>query len=180
MGLFADKESAPKIFTTISGPELSDIIREMGFAPELTTDKGGDPLIRFRVEGMMCQIFFYGCENSRSDSLQFSAGFATGPGASNLHFDDLVAQGRVGSFLNVTGAEATNHYQHIAVEKTRLHIPILFGQDVIHGHRTTFPIPLAIAASFDPSAAELVAHYGATEARIDGVPWVFSPIVITG
>jgi hypothetical protein len=85
MGLFADKESAPKIFTTISGPELSDIIREMGFAPELTTDKGGDPLIRFRVEGMMCQIFFYGCENSRSDSLQFSAGFADKPSPAKVN-----------------------------------------------------------------------------------------------
>ena len=79
--------------------------------------------------------------------------------------------------LNVVGAEATNHYQHIAMEKTRLHIPILFGQDVIHGHRTTFPIPLAIAASWDPEAAELVARYGATEARADGIPWVFSPMV---
>jgi len=108
---------------------------------------------------------------------QFSAGFATGPGASNLHFDDLVAQGRVGSFLNVTGAEATNHYQHIVMEKSRLHIPILFGLDVIHGYRTTFPIPLALAASFDPAAVETAARFGATEARADGVSWVFSPMV---
>ena len=91
--------------------------------------------------------------------VQYSAGFATGPGASNLRYDELAAKGQVGSMLNVVGAEATNHYQHIAVEKSRLHIPILFGLDVIHGHRTTFPVPLALAASWDPAAAETVARY---------------------
>ena len=109
--------------------------------------------------------------------VQYNAGYATGPGGRNAHNDELAAKGQAGSFLNVVGADATNHYQHIAVEKSRLHIPIIFGQDVIHGHRTTFPIPLAIAASFDPAAAELVARYGATEARADGITWVFSPMV---
>ena len=111
--------------------------------------------------------------------VQFSAGFATGPNAAatNTRFDDLVAKGQVGSFLNVVGAEATNHYQHIAMEKTRLHIPLIFGLDVIHGDHTVFPVPLAVAASWDPSAAELVAHSGGVEARADGVPWVFSPMV---
>jgi beta-glucosidase len=109
--------------------------------------------------------------------VQYSAGYATGPGASNLKYDELAAKGRVGSFLNVRGFEATNHYQHIAVEKSRLHIPILFGLDVIHGHQTTFPVPLAVAATWDPAAAETVAHYGAVEARADGIAWVFSPMV---
>jgi beta-glucosidase len=109
--------------------------------------------------------------------VQYSAGFATGPGASNLRWDDLVAKGQVGSFLNVVGAEATNHYQHIAMEKTRLRIPILFGLDVIHGHRTTFPAPLALAASWDPAAVEKVARISATEARADGIAWAFSPMV---
>jgi beta-glucosidase len=109
--------------------------------------------------------------------VQYSAGFATGPGASNLRWDDLVAKGQVGSFLNVVGAEATNHYQHIAMEKTRLRIPILFGLDVIHGHRTTFPAPLALAASWDPAAVEKVARISAEEARADGIAWAFSPMV---
>ena len=110
---------------------------------------------------------------------QFSAGFATGPGSEgkNQHFDELVAKGQVGSFINVVGAEATNHYQHIAMEQSRLHIPLLFGLDVIHGHRTVFPVPLAVAASFDPAMGELVARTGAEEARADGIPWVFSPMV---
>ena len=109
--------------------------------------------------------------------VQYSAGFATGPGASNLTYDDLVARGQVGSMLNVVGAAKTNHYQHIAVEKSRLHIPIIFGLDVIHGHRTTFPIPLALAASWDPAAAEKAARMGAVEARADGIAWAFSPMV---
>src|SRR5579863_6148108 len=71
--------------------------------------------------------------------VQFSAGFATGPNAAatNTRFEDMVAKGQVGSFLNVVGAEATNHYQHIAMEQSRLHIPLIFGLDVIHGHHTT-------------------------------------------
>jgi beta-glucosidase len=110
---------------------------------------------------------------------QFSAGFATGPNAAatNGRFEDMVAKGQVGSLFNVVGAEATNHYQHIAMEKTRLHIPLIFGLDVIHGDHTVFPVPLAVAASFDPSAAETVAHTGGVEAKADGVPWVFSPMV---
>jgi beta-glucosidase len=127
-----------------------------------------------RVESLLKKMTL---EEKIGQTVQFSAGFATGPGASNVRYEDLVAKGQVGSFLNVVGAEATNHYQHIAMEKTRLHIPILFGLDVIHGHRTTFPIPLAVAASWDPEMAEIVAHTGALEARADGVPWVFSPMV---
>jgi hypothetical protein len=87
MGLFGDKEAAPapKIISTVNGQELADIVREMGFVPELTTDPGGDPLVRFRIEGLMCLIFFYGVENGRSDSLQFSAGFTIKPALSKVN-----------------------------------------------------------------------------------------------
>ncbi len=127
-----------------------------------------------RVEALLKQMTL---EEKLGQLAQFSAGFATGPGASNLRYDEMVAKGQVGSFLNVVGAEATNHYQHIAMERTRLHIPLIFGLDVIHGDHTVFPVPLAVAASWDPAAAELVAHTGAVEARADGIPWVFSPMV---
>ncbi len=127
-----------------------------------------------RVEALLKQMTL---EEKIGQLVQFSAGYATGPGASNLRYEELTTKGEIGSMLNVVGPEATNHYQHLAMEKARLHIPLLFGQDVIHGHRTTFPIPLAIAATWDPKAAELVARYGATEARADGVAWVFSPMV---
>ena len=132
------------------------------------------PGLNARVEALLKKMTL---DEKLGQLAQFSAGFASGPNASNLRYDELAATGQVGSFLNLVSAEATNHYQHLAVEKTRLHIPILFGQDVIHGHRTTFPVPLALAASWDPTAVETVAHFGAVEARADGIPWVFSPMV---
>jgi len=130
--------------------------------------------VNARVEALLKKMTL---EEKIGQLVQYAAGYATGPGASNLRYDELVAKGQVGSMLNVVGAEAVNHYQHIAVEKSRLHIPIIFGLDVIHGHRTTFPVPLALAASWDPAAVLFVAHYGATEARADGIAWVFSPMV---
>src|SRR6266446_9344890 len=66
----------------------------------------------------------------------------------------LVRKGLVGSFLNLTGADATRAAQLIAVTESRLHIPLIFGHDVIHGYRTIFPIPLGESASWDPEAAE--------------------------
>jgi beta-glucosidase len=108
---------------------------------------------------------------------QYVVGAGAGPGDSSLSYEEMVAKGLVGSLTGVNDAEAANHYQHIAVEKSRLHIPILFARDVIHGHRTTFPVPLALAASWDPGAAETVARFSATEARADGLAWVFSPMV---
>src|SRR3989442_2372944 len=66
----------------------------------------------------------------------------------------LVRKGLVGSFLNLTGAVATREAQRIAVTESRLHIPLIFGHDVIHGYRTIFPIPLGESASSDPEAVE--------------------------
>ena len=132
------------------------------------------PELNARVEALLKKMTL---DEKLGQLAQFSAGYASGPGTSNVQYDDLAAKGQVGSFLNLVSVEATNHYQHLAVEKTRLHIPILFGQDVIHGHRTTFPVPLALAASWDPTAVETAAHFGAVEARADGIPWVFSPMV---
>ncbi len=132
------------------------------------------PELNSRVETLLKKMTL---DEKLGQLASYSGGYATGPGASNLRFDELVEKGQLGSLLNVIGVEATNHYQHIAVEKSRLHIPVLFGQDVIHGHRTTFPVPLALAASFDPAAVERVARISAEEARADGLAWVFSPMV---
>ncbi len=133
-----------------------------------------DKALNARVEKLLGQM---NLDEKIGQLVQYSAGFATGPGASKVTYDELVEKGQVGSMLNVTDVEKINHYQHIAMEKSRLHIPIIFGLDVIHGHRTTFPVPIALAASFDTQAAETVAHTGATEARADGITWVFSPMV---
>ena len=132
------------------------------------------PELNARVESLLKKMTL---DEKIGQLTQYSPGFASGPSSSKLKWDDLAASGQVGSFLNLTDGALISHYQHLAVEKSRLRIPIIFGMDVIHGHRTTFPIPLAIAASWDPSAAETVARYGAVEARADGIPWVFSPMV---
>ncbi|MGD0912171.1 MAG: beta-glucosidase BglX [Terracidiphilus sp.] len=130
--------------------------------------------LNLRVESLLKKMTL---DEKLGQLSQYSPGYAAGPGAANRNWDDLVAQGQVGAMCNVVGAEATDHFQHIAVEKSRLHIPLLFGLDVIHGHRTIFPVPLALAASWDPKAIELVARTGAVEARAEGINWVFSPLV---
>ncbi len=110
---------------------------------------------------------------------QYSGDFATGPGGNFLRSDhaDMARSEKVGSFLNVLGSDVVRRIQHIAVEETRLHIPLIFGYDVIHGYRTTFPIPLAEASSWDPRAVELSARVEAREASASGVQWTFSPMV---
>ncbi len=97
--------------------------------------------------------------------------------ANHLDVMDLAARGRVGSMLNTIGAQRTNIYQHLAVEKSRLHIPLLFGADVIHGYRTVYPIPLGLAASFDPELVTSLAKTAAEEATTAGVRWFYSPMV---
>src|SRR5260221_8608643 len=108
---------------------------------------------------------------------QYSAGTMTGPGTGRSDYDDQIVRGEIGSLFNVVGARLTNRYQRLAVEKSALHIPLLFGYDVIHGERTVFPVPLALASSFDPALVRQVAHVAAGEAADDGVRWVFPPMV---
>ena len=90
---------------------------------------------------------------------------------------ELVRQGRAGSLFNVTGADNTNAAQRIALEQSRLKIPLLFGYDVIHGYRTIFPVPIATASSFDPALIEEVERVAAREASAGGVKWTFAPMV---
>ena len=90
---------------------------------------------------------------------------------------DLVRKGLLGSTLNVRGAQRTNQLQRVAVNESRLKIPVLFGFDVIHGYRTIFPIPLAEASSWDPVLAERSAAVAAQEANNVGLRWTFAPMV---
>jgi beta-glucosidase len=96
---------------------------------------------------------------------------------STPRLEELVRQGKVGSLLNVVGAEETNAVQKIAVEQSRLKIPLIFGYDVIHGFRTTFPLPIASAGSFDPQLVEQAERVAAKEATASGVKWTFAPMV---
>ncbi|HUB65548.1 MAG TPA: glycoside hydrolase family 3 N-terminal domain-containing protein [Methylocella sp.] len=106
-----------------------------------------------------------------------AAGYAvTGPVLASGAADDIGA-GRIGSLLNLWGAREVHAMQKIAVETTRLGIPLLFGFDVVHGHRTIFPIPLAEAASFDPILWEASAREAAAEAAADGISLTFAPML---
>ncbi len=88
-----------------------------------------------------------------------------------------VARGEVGSLLFITDPAMINRLQHIAVEKSRLHIPLIFGYDVVHGFRTIFPVPIAMAASWDPSLETEAQATAAKEARSVGINWAFAPML---
>jgi beta-glucosidase len=90
---------------------------------------------------------------------------------------DADAKAGVGSVFSLVDPEKINHLQHIAVEQSRLHIPILFAYDTIHGYRTIFPVPLGAASSFDPDVAQADATVGARESALEGLKQVYSPMV---
>lgn len=94
-----------------------------------------------------------------------------------VSFEERIRKGQVGSFLFITDPVAINHLQHVAVEESRMHIPLLIGFDLIHGFRTTFPVPLALASSWDPNMIESVQAVAAREASASGVLWAFTPMV---
>jgi beta-glucosidase len=89
----------------------------------------------------------------------------------------MIAKGQIGALFNISTAKETNAYQRIAVEKSRLKIPIVFALDVIHGFRTIFPVPLAMASTWDPPLVEQAARVAAREASATGIRWTFSPMV---
>ena len=94
--------------------------------------------------------------------------------------DDLretIRRGRVGSILNEVDVDVVNEMQRIAVEESRLGIPLLMGRDVIHGFRTVLPIPLGLAATFDPELVRRGARMAALEASASGVNWTFAPMI---
>ena len=127
-----------------------------------------------RIDALLLQMTI---EEKAGQLTQFALGTLTGPGTERSSYEEMVRKEEVGSLLNAVGAEKTNQLQHIAVDQSRLHIPLLFGFDVIHGQHTVFPIPLGMAASFDPALVEQASGVAAAEARADGIEWVFSPMV---
>ena len=90
---------------------------------------------------------------------------------------ERVRKGAVGSYLHVAGAEPLRELQRIAVDESRLGIPLLFAMDVVHGYRTIFPVPIAVASSWDPELAERAARIAAVEASASGLHWTFAPMV---
>ena len=148
-----------------------------------------DPKLNERVERLLRQMTL---EEKIGQLVQYNDNGAPAPTTANdakglaavnpetqnqvnpLH---LAETGTLGSMLNTVGAERTNMFQHAAVEKGRLHIPLIFGADIIHGFRTIYPVPLGLAASFDPDLVASVSHLSAEEATTAGIRWFYSPMV---
>ena len=142
--------------------------------PAHVNSQPNDPAIEARVEELLKKMTL---EEKVGQLVQYSAGQPTGPGTGRTDYPDMLAKGEVGALFNIVTAKETNAFQRIAVEKSRLHIPLIFGLDVIHGFRTEFPIPLGISATWDPQVAERAARVAAREASATGIRWTFSPMV---
>lgn len=109
---------------------------------------------------------------------QFVVDRSTGPEVGkNSDVSDKIRKGKAGSLLNVTGVSNIRKYQEIAVKESRLGIPLIFGFDVIHGYKTIFPVPLAMASSWDMEAIEKASRVAAVEASAAGLDWTFTPMV---
>ena len=132
------------------------------------------PDIERRVEALIKQMSL---EEKIGQLNQYSYGTPTGPSTGRSAVEEAIKRGEVGSFLNVTDPALSNRLQHIAMDQSRLKIPLIFGLDVIHGYRTTFPVPLALASTWDASLVERVSRIAAQEATASGIRWTFSPMV---
>src|SRR5438067_6411385 len=133
-----------------------------------------DPASEKKLDALLQKMTL---EEKVGQLVQYSAGQPTGPGTGRTDYDDMIRKGEVGALFNIITAREVNVFQRIAVENSRLHIPLIFGLDVIHGYRTTFPIPLGLAATWEPEVVEKAARVAALEASASGVRWTFSPMV---
>ncbi len=152
------------ICVSVSGTALAQA------AADGIADKSLDARVESILRGMTL-------EEKVGQLVQYSAGQPTGPGTGRSDYEDMIAKGQIGSLFNVVDPHEINRYQKIAMEKSRRHIPILFGLDVIHGFKTEFPIPLGLASTWDPSIVEKASRVAAMEAAADGIRWTFSPMV---
>ncbi len=133
-----------------------------------------DPQVESKIDALVKQMTL---DEKIGQLVTYSAGAPTGPGTGRSDYKEMIAKGQLGSLFNLTGAAETNAMQKIAVEKSRLHIPLIFGLDVIHGYRTEFPVPLGLSATWDPALVEHTARVAAKEASRAGVRWTYSPMV---
>ncbi len=138
-----------------------------------------DLLAKMTLEEKLGQLVQYntGGTTAATTSAGPNGDAAAAPQSEHLDAMQLAERGLVGSLLNVSGAARVSAYQHAAVDKSRLHIPLLIGADVLHGYRTGYPIPLALAASFDPELATSLSRMAAQEATPSGIRWFYAPMV---
>jgi beta-glucosidase len=134
-----------------------------------------DPRIEARVDALLKRMSLEEKVGQlvQRDAFAGITGLGTGGGA----WAEPVAGGEIGSLYNITNPSEINALQKVAIEKSRLRIPVIFALDVIHGYRTTFPVPLGMAATWDPALVERASRIAAEEASAAGIRWTFSPMV---
>jgi len=135
---------------------------------------GGDQKMTAFIDDLMSKMTLD--EKLGQLNLPASGDIITGAGSNN-NITEKIKEGKVGGLFNIKSAEKIRAVQQIAVEQSRLKIPLLFGMDVIHGYQTVFPIPLGMSCSWDMSLIEKSARIASQEASADGICWTFSPMV---
>ena len=135
---------------------------------------GKDPKMKTFIDNLMKKMTLE--EKLGQLNLPASGDIITGAGSNN-NIAEKIKEGKVGGLFNIKSAEKIRAVQQIAVEQSRLKIPLIFGMDVIHGYQTVFPIPLGMSCSWDMTLIEKSARIAAQEASADGICWTFSPMV---
>jgi len=133
-----------------------------------------DPATERKIDALLHKMTL---QEKVGQLVQYSSGQPTGPGTGRTEYNDMIQKGEIGALFNITTAREANTFQRVAIEKSRLQIPLIYGLDVIHGYRTEFPIPLGLAASWDPELVQRAARVAAREASASGIRWMFSPMI---
>lgn len=136
--------------------------------PQQASTTGSTPAVEQRVDALLARM-------TLAEKIGQMNQVSAGSDVSN--YSDAVRNGQIGSILNEVDPVRINEFQRIAVEESRLGIPLLVGRDVIHGFHTVFPIPLGLAATFDPALVEEGARVASVEATAQGIRWTFSPML---
>ena len=147
---------------------LLSLLAVLACSPQAGTSVGSCPDVEARVDEILSRMTL---AEKIGQMNQVSAG------GDVAHYADALRKGQVGSILNEVDPDKINAFQRIAVEESRLGIPLLVGRDVIHGFHTIFPIPLGLAATFDTALVCRGARVAALEASAQGVRWTFSPML---
>ena len=147
----------------------------LNLVPSASADPAGGDAIAHQVDVLLGKMTL---EEKIGQMVLFTDyATITGPSGNLENLEDEIARADCGNVFNAHTTARIRHLQQIAVEKTRLKIPLLFGYDVIHGYKTIFPIPLAMASSWDTNVEETAARIAATEASAGGLNWTFAPMV---
>jgi beta-glucosidase len=136
--------------------------------------KNGDAKMNVFVNGLMGKMTI---DEKIGQLNLLTGGQSTTGSVVNKDIEEKIKKGEVGGIFGVWGTTYIKKAQEVAVQNSRLHIPLIFGLDVIHGHRTIFPIPLGMSATWDMNLIERSARIAAIEATGEGINWVFSPMV---